>query len=82
MGLWADLLIMQTIIGYSFVIANVSIGLFNVKDLNKMKGDIIFVRAHKLIGRIESFFFYSLTIQCIPVHLRYWLALPGNDLPR
>jgi hypothetical protein len=74
MGLWADLLIMQTIIGYSFVIANVSIGLFNIKDLNKMKGDIIFVRAHKLIGTIETLFFYSLTIQCILM-----VILTGGD---
>lgn len=63
--LWTELLILQTIIGYCFVIANACIGLYNIRDLNRMKGDITIVRAHKWIGRIETIFFIVVTIQCI-----------------
>ncbi len=65
MALWTELLVLQTLIGYCFVIANVSIGLYNIRDLNNMKGDITFVRAHKWIGRIEACFFYVILVQCI-----------------
>ena len=33
-GLWVELLIIQTLVGYCFVIANDIIGIYNVKDLN------------------------------------------------
>ncbi len=65
MLLWVELLILQTLIGYCFVIANDSIGLYNIRDLNNMKGDLTFVKAHKLIGRIETVFFYAITVQCL-----------------
>jgi hypothetical protein len=63
--LWAELLVLQTIIGYCFVIANVSIGLYNIRDLNNMKGDILFVKWHKHFGRIETFFYFVISLQCI-----------------
>ncbi len=65
MALWTELLVLQSIIGYCFVIANVSIGLYNIRDLNNLKGDITFVRAHKWFGRIETVFFYVIMVQCI-----------------
>ena len=61
MLLWVELLILQTIIGYCFVIANDCIGIYNIRDLNNMKGDLTFVKAHKWIGRIETLFFYAIT---------------------
>ena len=64
-ALWVELLIVQTLVGYSFVVANISIGLYNIRDLDNMKGDLVFVRAHKLIGRIETLFFYALLTQCL-----------------
>ncbi len=63
--LWVELLILQTIIGYCFVIANDCIGIYNIRDLNNMKGDLTFVKAHKWIGRIETLFFYAITVQCL-----------------
>ncbi|MFX1294718.1 MAG: hypothetical protein ACFFD2_07670 [Promethearchaeota archaeon] len=63
--LWAELLILQTLIGYCFVIANDCIGLYNIRDLSNMKGDITLVKAHKWIGRVETVFFYAITIQCL-----------------
>ncbi len=63
--LWPELLVLQSIIGYCFVVANVSIGLYNIRDLNNMKGDIPVVRAHKWIGRIETIFFYAVAVQCM-----------------
>ncbi len=65
MLLWAELLILQTLIGYCFVIANDAIGIYNIRDLSNMKGDITLVKAHKMIGRIETIFFYAITIQCL-----------------
>ncbi len=76
MGLWADLLIFQTLIGYCFVVANESIGLYNIRDLNNMKGDLVFVRAHKLIGWIETTFFYAIAIQCMIMVIMFAMV-PG-----
>ena len=42
--LWIELMVLQTIIGYCFVLANVFIGLFNIRDLNLMKGDFAIVK--------------------------------------
>ena len=63
--LWIELMILQTLIGYSFVIANALIGLKNIKDLNNMKGDMIIIKFHRWFGRIEGSLFYALFIQCI-----------------
>ena len=52
-------------IGYCFVIANTSIGLYNIRDLNNMKGDIIFVRFHKWFGRVEAYF---IVCDCRPMY--------------
>lgn len=71
---WAELLILQTLIGYCFVIANVSIGLFNIRDLNNMKGDLVFVKWHKRIGWVETVFFYAISIQCIIMAVMGWSA--------
>ena len=65
MELWIELMIIQTIIGYSFVIANDFIGMYNIKDLNLMKGDMVFVRFHKRFGWIEISIFYILFAQCM-----------------
>ncbi|HMF33700.1 MAG TPA: hypothetical protein VKK79_19910, partial [Candidatus Lokiarchaeia archaeon] len=77
MGLWTETMVLEAIIGYCFVIANVSIGLYNIRDLNNMKGDITFVRAHKAIGRTETVFFYALMAQCL---LMIALMIPGGFL--
>ncbi|MFW9876101.1 MAG: hypothetical protein ACFFG0_23610 [Candidatus Thorarchaeota archaeon] len=68
--LWIELMILQTIIGYCFVLANVFIGLYNIRDLNLMKGDFTIVKYHKRFGWVEISIFYALTIQCL-----YMLAL-------
>lgn len=63
--LWSELMILQTLIGYCFVTANVCIGLYNIRDLGNLKGDVTTVKAHKWIGRIETLFFYGILVQCI-----------------
>ncbi|MHA2280598.1 MAG: hypothetical protein ACXAC5_07080 [Promethearchaeota archaeon] len=63
--LWIELMILQTIIGYCFALANEFIGLYNIKDLNLMKGDFTIVKFHKRYGWIEISIFYALTIQCV-----------------
>lgn len=63
--IWTELMILQTIIGYSFALANEFIGLYNIKDLNLMKGDFIFVKYHKRYGWIELSLFYVLFAQCM-----------------
>jgi hypothetical protein len=63
--LWIELMIIQTIIGYSFAIANVFIGIYNIRDLNLMKGDLAFVRFHKRFGWVEISIFYALFGQCM-----------------
>ncbi len=62
---WLELMILQAIIGYTFVIANDFIGIYNIRDLNLMKGDFTIVKAHKWFGRIETILFYAITIQCL-----------------
>ncbi len=69
---WAEFLILQTLIGYCFVIANGCIGLYNIRDLNNMKGDLVLVKWHKRIGWIETFFFYVIAIQCIIMAIMGW----------
>jgi len=63
--LWVELMILQTLIGYCFVIANLLIGMYNIKDLGAMKGDLTFVKYHKWYGRIEVLIFYIITGQCV-----------------
>ncbi|MBY8987724.1 MAG: hypothetical protein KGD61_04670 [Candidatus Lokiarchaeota archaeon] len=63
--LWVELMILQTIIGYCFALANEFIGLYNIKDLNRLKGDFETVRFHKRFGWIEISIFYALFIQCM-----------------
>jgi hypothetical protein len=65
MELWIELMILQTLIGYCFVVANDFIGIYNISDLNLMKGDFIFVRYHKRFGWIEISIFYLLFAQCM-----------------
>lgn len=65
MELWIELMIIQTIIGYSFAIANDFIGIYNIRDLNLMKGDLVFVRYHKRFGWVEISIFYILFAQCM-----------------
>jgi len=59
-----ELMILQSIIGYCFVVANTLIGISNIRDLNNMKGDIKLIKFHKWYGRVELFIFYAVTIQC------------------
>jgi len=75
-GLWIELLIIQTLVGYCFVIANDFIGIYNIKDLNEMKGDLTFVKYHKLFGRIEISIFYIITVQCLYM---LWAHMSAND---
>ena len=63
--LWVELMILQTIIGYSFALANEFIGLYNIRDLNRMKGDFEIVKFHKRFGWVEISLFYALFIQCM-----------------
>ncbi|MFX0056662.1 MAG: hypothetical protein ACFE85_04820 [Candidatus Hodarchaeota archaeon] len=63
--LWIELMILQTIIGYSFVMANEFIGLYNIRDLNLMKGDLVVVKYHKRYGWTEISIFYILFAQCM-----------------
>ena len=63
--IWIELMILQSIIGYSFAIANEFIGLYNIKDLNLMKGDFIVVKYHKRYGWVEISIFYILFAQCM-----------------
>ena len=74
--LWIELMVLQTIIGYCFAVANEFIGLNFIKDLNVMKGDIKTVRLHKTYGRIEIMIFYALTIQCI---FMLYMHVAAND---
>lgn len=78
MGLWVDVLVILSVIGYSFVVANASIGLNNIRDLNRMKGNIPIIRAHKLFGRIETFFFIAILVQCIMMMVQFG----GIDAPK
>lgn len=77
-GLWVELLILQTMIGYCFVVANAFIGFYNAKDLNKMKGDLVFVKYHKRFGRIEVLLFYAITVQCL--YMFYQHVILGDPL--
>lgn len=63
--LWIELMILQTIIGYCFVLANEFIGIYNIRDLNLMKGDFIIKKFHKRYGWIEILIFYALFAQCM-----------------
>ncbi|MFW9865619.1 MAG: hypothetical protein ACFFEN_05920 [Candidatus Thorarchaeota archaeon] len=63
--LWIEFMILQTIIGYCFALANEFIGLYNIRDLNLMKGDLTIVKYHKRFGWVEISIFYALTIQCV-----------------
>jgi len=74
MELWIELMILQSIIGYCFAVANEFIGLYNIKDLNLMKGDFEFVRYHKRFGWIEVSIFYILFIQCMYMLYAHLLA--------
>ena len=65
MQIWVQTMIIQTIVGYSFVLANLFIGLYNIKNLNEMKGDLTFVKAHKWFGRVEITMFYAIACQCM-----------------
>ena len=65
MELWIEFMILQTIIGYCFALANEFIGLYNIRDLNLMKGDFTIVKFHKRFGWVEIFIFYAITIQCL-----------------
>ena len=69
-------MILQTIIGYSFALANEFIGLYNIKDLNRMKGDLITVKYHKRFGWIEMFVFYASFIQCM--YMLYMHIVAGD----
>jgi hypothetical protein len=69
-------MILQTLIGYSFVIANMLIGLKNIRDLNNMKGDLIVIKFHKLFGKIEGTIFMALTIQCL---FMLYFHITAND---
>ena len=74
--LWIELMILQTIIGYCFALANEFIGLYNIKDLNRMKGDLKVVKFHKRFGWIEMFLFYALFIQCM--YMLYAHVIAGD----
>ena len=74
--LWFELMILQTIIGYSFALANEFIGLYNIKDLNRMKGDFETVRFHKRFGWIEITIFYALFVQCM--YMLYQHIISGD----
>ena len=65
MELWIELMILQAIIGYSFAVANEFIGLYNIRDLNLMKGDFVVVKYHKRYGWVEISIFYILFAQCM-----------------
>lgn len=75
--LWVELMILQAEIGYIFVIANMLIGLYNIKDLNLMKGDLVSIKAHKWFGRIEGVIFFLITGQCLYMFAQK--ALAGNQ---
>ena len=74
--LWIELMVLQTIIGYCFAVANAYIGLYNIRDLNLMKGDFTIVKYHKRFGWIELTIFYALTIQCAYM---FYLHVSGGD---
>lgn len=63
--LWLEILILQNLIGYSFAIANMFIGSYNIRDLGKMKEDSAITHGHKAFGLIGSFFFYAILLQYI-----------------
>jgi hypothetical protein len=75
--LWIELMILQVEIGYIFVIANMLIGLYNIRDLNLMKGDFASIKAHKWFGRIEGLIFFAITGQCLYMFAQKVLA--GNQ---
>ena len=76
--LWIELMILQTIIGYCFAVANEFIGLYHIKDLNVMKADFEVVRYHKRFGWIEVSVFYILFIQCMYMLYAHLLAGDPN----
>ncbi|MHA1472303.1 MAG: hypothetical protein ACTSQW_04305 [Promethearchaeota archaeon] len=76
--LWIELMILQTIIGYCFALANEFIGLYNIRDLNRMKADFEIVRYHKRFGWIEVSIFYILFIQCMYMLYAHLLAGDPN----
>ncbi len=78
MMLWIELMILQAIVGYSFATANAFIGLYNIRDLNLMKGNFTVVRAHKRFGWTEIFLFYAITVQCIYMFSLHIVAKDPN----
>ncbi|MBD3211976.1 MAG: hypothetical protein GF311_05135 [Candidatus Lokiarchaeota archaeon] len=78
MEVWIELMILQTFIGYSFVIANACIGLANIKDLNLMKGNLRLVKAHKWFGRIEGIIFFAIVGQCLYMFAQHVLEGDPN----
>jgi hypothetical protein len=73
-----EIQVLLSVFGYCFVIANVLIGLYNVRDLNKMKGDPVFVKAHRLFGLTETFVFYTVIIFCIIRLIQLGQSDPGS----
>ena len=74
MEIWIELMILQTIIGYCFVLANDFIGIYNIRDLNLMKGDFVVVKYHKRFGWIEITIFYALFTQCMYMLAQHIIA--------
>jgi hypothetical protein len=58
-------LVFFSIVGYCFVVANALIGAYNIRDLNRMKGDTPLVTLHKAFGLTETFLFYGITFFCV-----------------
>lgn len=58
-------LVFFSIVGYCFVVANALIGTYNIRDLNRMKGDAPLVKLHRAFGLTETFLFYGITFFCI-----------------
>jgi hypothetical protein len=68
MAVWEYLpqtLIFFSIVGYCFVVANALIGSYNIRDLNRMKGDTPLVKLHRAFGLTETFLFYGISFFCI-----------------
>ncbi|MFX0098500.1 MAG: hypothetical protein ACFFCS_02895 [Candidatus Hodarchaeota archaeon] len=70
-----ELNVVYAVIGYSFSIANEMIGISHIKDVQAMKQQLGFVKAHKIYGRMETMFFFSISIICVCMPLRMYLLL-------
>lgn len=61
----AEYNIVLAVVGYSFSLANLFIGVSRIKDLNSLKQQLGLVKMHKYFGRVEVILFMTISAICV-----------------